>query len=159
MGTMQQIDSSFLWVENGPQSGITATQGAALIMATLSATQTLNGADQINTIHKGAVFWVNVIGSVNATVSVRINIQAKNDLLGTYITIASLSLASIDTTSDGSVGNQSLWVFPNATATASIANVSPVQIPRTYRVQASITTQATATTRVVRMEIGQNKML
>lgn len=159
MGVETAIDSVGLFVENGPQQGVSATLAAALVMATATSTQTVNGADQTLTRQTGCVFWVNVVGSVRATTSVKILIQAKNELTGAYIVLTSLSLASIDTTNDGAAFSQQIWVAKGVTATGGIVNVYPNPLPRVYRVQASITVQATSTLGAVRLEVGQSKLL
>lgn len=145
---LKVLDSANLYVENTDLS-------TAVLTVTATSTATKNGADQTNLLHTGGLFYV-VFTSVVATSTVRVNVQGKDPISGNYITVASVSIDAVSVTTNGNA-SQAIYVY--AGAVGGNANVFGVPLPRTYRVQASITVINATATSAVTMTIGQSKIL
>lgn len=138
------------------------SNGAAtsLISVTSTATQTLNSADVTNTVHKGAMLFV-AFTSLAATATVKFNIQAKDPVSGSYFTIRSVS---VDGVTIGNAVGPSILVYPSILATVSAAyGTSDYQfngyLPRTWRLQASITATASGGSPSVGFTVGATKLI
>ena len=130
----------------------------ALINVVATATQTLNSPDQVNTLHKGVVLFLNVV-SVAATTTVGLNIQGKDPISGNYVTIGRVSL---DGQATNAVGANMIEVYPGISAVASLGGqnggINGV-LPATWRVQASITATASQGGAGISFSVGQSRVL
>ena len=136
--------------------------GAAtsLISVVSTATQTINSADVTNTIHKGVMLFV-TFTSLAATATVKFNLQAKDPISGNYFNIRSMS---VDGATIGTVIAPSILVYPSISASVSAAyGTTDYQfntiLPRTWRLQASITATASAGGPSVGFTVGATKLL
>ena len=130
----------------------------AVITVTATATSTQNSPDQVNTLHKGATLFLNMV-SVAATTTVGLNIQGKDPVSGNYATIAR---ASLDAQATNAVSTNALIIYPGVTAQASLGSVGSavnIALPMTWRVQASITATASQGGAGASFTIGVSKIL
>jgi hypothetical protein len=125
-----------------------------VLNVTATSTQTVNGADLQNT-GPGAVFYVSFV-SVVATATVRVNLQAKDPVSSLYFTIASLSVDGISVTTTGNP-LQALYVMPGAATAPTNGTLVQLPMPRTFRVQASITVINATATSAVAMKVGMTR--
>lgn len=135
---------------------------AGLTISGISATgTTFNGSDLTNTWHKGAYFLV-AMASMNATATVRVQIQGKDSISGLYYTITSLSIDAVSVTTTGNLA-QTICIYPAiATVAAAGGNITQavgLPLPKTFRVQASLSFQASATANASNMTVSVNKIL
>lgn len=102
----------------------TGTNWTSQILAPLARTTTpINSIDQVNANYKGAHIFINITNYVSGTYTV--NIQEKDPVSGTYVTI--LSSAAL-----GANGITVLKVYPGITAATNLS-VSDI-LPRQWRV-------------------------
>ncbi len=149
MAVNQLIDSVNMYIETQvyPYLGATSASCAYQNVAA-TATQTINGSDVVNTVQEGLAIMVNFT-SVTATVTMAINLQAKDPATGLYATIARCSLDGLTT---GNVNSPYFWsIYPGIAATNGVnQGATPNSfytsgiIPRVFRVQASLTATASA---------------
>ena len=136
-------------------------QDITALIVSVTVTGTFNGEDIINYgLHKGGYFVIGM-ASMNATSTVRMNIQGKDAASGGYYTIASLSVDAVSVTTTGNLA-QAILIYP-AIASLGVngANIQTigVPLPKVYRVQASITYQATSTVNGANFKVGVSKLL
>ena len=163
MGVMNIADSVQLYVEtqNWPYNG--ASQASAAYQSvTSTATQTINGANVTNTWHKGVDVVVNFT-QIAATCTVALNLQTLDPASGNYATIARCSLDSVTT---GNINSPYIWsVYPNIVSTVGVqagqGNTFYTSgiIPRTMRVQASITATASLSDAAISYTMALTKHL
>jgi hypothetical protein len=111
-----------------PQRGNTDTNASLLTLAAQGA-GTVNSAAQINTNGRGVVVGINT--TVDTAGAYTVNLQGQDVVSGTWYTIA--SSASVIAT-----GFATLTLYPGITAATNTAVSAP--LPRTWRVQAVVTT-------------------
>src|SRR5947207_2497320 len=114
MGNVTRINSANIYVENTDFVTTTGSVGSVLTVA--SATGTYNGGDVTCFDHKGAIFYANFT-SINATATVRFNVQYKDPLSLIYVNVANISM---DAMSASAVGTpQIIHIYPSLLATLS----------------------------------------
>lgn len=102
---------------------------APLLTLTAQGAGTVNSPSSVNPWGRGVTIGINT--TVDAAGSYLVNIQGLDVASGTFYTIAS-------TAAIAAVGFQTLTVYPGITATANVSVNAP--LPRTWRVQAVVTT-------------------
>jgi hypothetical protein len=130
----------------------------ALLNITATATSTQNSADQVNTLHKGVVLFLNVV-SVAATATLALNVQGKDPVSGSYVTIGRVSL---DASATNATGPNMVQVYPGISAVASLGGQNGglnAVLPATWRVQASITATASQGGAGVSFSVSQSRIL
>jgi len=151
-GVNTQIDEVNIFV---------AAQDLTALTITATSTSTQNSSDITNYgMHKGGIFYVAFV-SVLATSTIRINIQGKDPVSGGYLTLASLSIDGISVTTTGNAAQSILIYLGCATVAVNGSNVNlsvGIPLPKIFRVQASITVLATATSAVA-MTVGMSKIV
>lgn len=109
-----------------------------VLTVTATATSTQTGSDQVNTLHKGAIFNV-AFTTISATCTVRIAIQGRDDVAGVYYTIASLSLDGITTGNLTSLSSTNpIYVYPGIATTQYSGQGVNTVLPQKFRAIASI---------------------
>ena len=134
-GSTQNVFNGFTFE---PQKSNTDSNTAVLTL-TAQGTGTVNSPDQVNTNGKGLTCSVN---STTVTAgSYTVAIQGKDVVSGTYYTLG--PTAGAISGAIAAAGFQFMTVYPGATIQAATATLGPIvsfPLPRTWRLQAVVTT-------------------
>jgi len=132
----------------------------ALLNISATATGSNNSADQVNTLHKGVALFINIT-SIAATATIGINVQGKDPVSGNYVTLTRISLDAQATLA--ATSTSMFEVYPGLTtsvpATVGTNGALNLALPKTWRVQASITATASQGGANVGYSISQSRIL
>lgn len=150
-----QVDSADFFVQHrdlGTAFTVQATNGGTSPVS----------ADQLNTVQKGLILFVNVVSLTVNTATLAFNINGKN-LDGNYYQVARASLDGLTNASNGKFG---IEFYPGMVSNDIASNVPPAfaqrqgVLPPVFQVQASLTvTTSAAQSGVLTYSVGMSKLL
>jgi hypothetical protein len=124
-----------------------------VIAVTATATTSLSSSDQINTVQKGAAFYVTVTSLTVNTATLGINVNGKDSVSGVYFPVGRVSVDGIVYTAIIYPGIGTAGLPANAFAANGI-------LPAVFQVQASLTLTTTAgMSGTLGVKMGMSKIL
>jgi hypothetical protein len=128
-----------------------------VIAVTATATTSLSSSDQINTVQKGAAFYVTVTSLTVNTATLGINVNGKDSVSGVYFPVGRVSVDGIVAT-----GVYTAIIYPGIGTAGLPANAFAANgiLPAVFQVQASLTLTTTAgMSGTLGVKMGMSKIL
>jgi len=128
-----------------------------LIAVTATATTSLTSSDQINTVQKGAAFYVTVTSLTVNSATLGINVNGKDAVSGVYFPVGRVSIDGV-----AASGVYTAIIYPGIGTTGLPANAFAANgiLPAIFQVQATLTLTTTAgMSGTLGVKMGMSKIL